>query len=538
MRHRVIIAAAVSLLPAFSQAGSPPPASAAVVRAHVEFLADDLLEGRATGSRGYQLAAKYVATEMAKLGLEPGGTEGAWLQPVELIESTRVVPAAKVAITRGGERLELVPGVDFIPGFSYFGTEASVEAPLVFVGFGVSAPELGYDDFAGVDLRGKVAVVLSGAPAWFPNSQRAHYTRETRRALVERGAVGMIFMSTPDDEKRWPWDKAVRLAWVPSMRLVDAGGQPVEAYPELKASISLNLASAAKLFDGGPKSLEEIFADADAGKPQAFDLPATVSISLRAALGRTRCHNVVGILRGSDPKLANEYVVFTAHLDHLGKGAAVDGDTIYNGALDNASGVAIMLESARLLATSKIRPKRSIIFLAVTAEERGLLGSRHFAMFPTVPKEAIVANVNVDMPMALFPMDGFTVFGAEHSTLGAVAERALAAEKVAMMPDPDPAEVFFVRSDQYSFVREGIPALYVDSAAKSSDPAVDPDAVFGEFLLRDYHMPSDEVDLPIDWPTLATLARVNARIGLAVANDRRRPRWLDGDFFGETFGKK
>jgi hypothetical protein len=531
-----MIAAMLAVMPLVATAADSPPASPDAIRAHVEFLADDLLEGRATGSRGFQIAARYVAAQMAALGLRPSGADGGWLQPVPLIESTRVVPAARATVERGGERIELVPAVDFIPGFSFFGTEASVSAPLAFAGFGVSAPELDYDDFAGVDVTGKVAVVLSGAPAHFPNSQRAHYSREKVRQLAARGAVGIVSLNTPEDERRWPWDRAVRLSWVPSMRLVDSAGQPVEAYPELKASISLNLASAAKVLEGGPRTLEQIFADAAAGRPQGFDLPATISLSLRAALGRAQCTNVVGVLPGSDPKLAREYVVFTAHLDHLGRGAAVNGDTIYNGALDNASGTAVMLEVARLLAAGGVRPRRSIIFLAVTAEERGLLGSKHFAMFPTVPKGAIVANVNMDMPMTLFPMSGFTAYGAEHSTLGEVARRALEAEGIAMMPDPDPAEVVFVRSDQYSFVREGIPALYVDSGAKSSDPAVDPDAVFREFLIRDYHMPSDETDLPIDWPSLARLARVNARIGLTIANDAKRPEWLPGDFFGATFG--
>ncbi len=538
MRHFLITAGAAAWLPVAAQAADPPPASPDAVHAHIEFLADDLLEGRATGSRGFQVAARYVATQMAALGLRPAGADGSWLQPVELIESTRVVPAARATIERGGERIELAPAVDFIPGFSFFGTEASVSAPLVFVGFGVSAPELSHDDFAGVDVAGKIAVVLSGAPAHFPNSQRAHYSREKTRQLAARGAVGIVSLNTPDDEQRWPWDRAVRLSWVPSMRLVDSTGQPVEAYPEIRASMTLNLSSAPKIFDGGPKPLEQVFADAQAGKPQAFDLPATLSLTLRAAIGRTQCTNVVGVLPGSDPKLAGEYIVFTAHLDHLGKGAAVNGDTIYNGAMDNASGTAVMLEAARLLATGKTRPKRSIVFLAVTAEERGLLGSRHFAMYPTVPKDAIVANVNMDMPITLFPMTGFTAFGAEHSTLGEVARRALEAEGLAMMPDTEPAEVFFVRSDQYSFVREGIPALYLDQAAKSSDPTVDPDAVFREFLIRDYHMPSDQADLPIHWPSLASLARVNARIGLAIANDPVRPSWLPGDFFGETFGVK
>lgn len=536
MRHPLLLAAVIACLPVVVQAAEPPAASPDAVRAHVEFLADDLLEGRATGSRGIRLAARYVQSQMAQLGLQPGGEEGGWLQRVELLEATRVVPAARATIERDGERIELAPAVDFIPGYGFFGTEASVAAPLVFVGFGIAAPELGHDDYAGVDVAGKVAVVLSGAPARFPNSQRAHYSREKTRQLAARGAAGVVYVNTPLDEQRSPWQRAVALAWVPSMRLLDAAGQPVEAYPGIKATIGLNHASADKLFAGAPRPLEEIWAAAAAGEAQAFDLPGTISISLRTALSRTYCHNVVGLLPGSDPALAGEYIVFTAHLDHLGKGAAVNGDTIYNGALDNASGIAAMLESARLLASSTVRPRRSILFVAVTAEERGLLGSRHFATQPTVPREALVANVNTDMPMVLFPMTGFTVYGAEHSTLGEVARRALEAEGLAFMPDPDPAEVVFVRSDQYSFVRAGIPALYVDAGALSSDPTVDPDAVFRQFLLRDYHMPSDQVDLPIHWPSLASLARVNARIGLAIANDPKRPAWLPGDFFGETFG--
>ncbi len=538
MRLAYLIPALLLLSPAARAVDLAPSVDPAAVRAHVAFLADDLLEGRAAGSRGYDIAARYVATQFALLGLEPAGVDGGWLQPLSMMQSTRVVPAAAAAIERAGERVDLVPGEDFIPGHSYFGPQAQVEGPLVFVGFGIAAPELGHDDYATVDVTGKIAVVLNGAPAAFPNSQRAHYAREKRRQLAERGAIGVVWLNTPAEERRSPWERSLKLSWVPSMRLPDESGQPLDAYPELRATMSLNHASAGKLLDGAPLALEEIWANAEAGRPQAFDLPASLSLSVRAAQGRATSANVVGLLAGADPELRDEYVVFTAHLDHIGRGAAVDGDTIYNGALDNASGIAVMLEAARALATAKERPRRSILFVAVTAEERGLLGSKHFARSPTVPKHAVVANVNMDMPVVLYPMAGFTAFGAEHSTLGAVAREAIEAEGLVMVPDSSPEEVIFVRSDQYSFVREGIPAIYLDDGKLSTDPSVDPQQVFKDFLLADYHMPSDEIDLPIHWESLAKLAQVNARIGRLIADDPERPSWLPGDFFGETFGRR
>ncbi len=536
--HHLLPAVMLALCPLSAVAYDAPVVDPRAIRAHVEFLADDLLEGRATGSRGFDIAARYVATQFELVGLEPGGVDGTWLQPVSLTEATRVIPAATAAIELDGQRTELVPGEDFIPGFGYFGSLAEVSGPLVFVGHAITAPELGYDDFAGVDVTGKIAVVLSGAPASFPNSQRAHYSREKVRELVRRGAIGMVWINTPSDEKRSPWAKSVQLSWVPSMRLLDAAGEPVDAYPQIKASMSLNLAAADKLFAGSPVPLEEIWSQAEAGILKPFDLPATLTLRTRSAQGKAESNNVIGLLPGSDPVLKNEYVVFSAHLDHIGRGAAVNGDTIYNGALDNASGIAVMIEAARVLAAARQRPKRSILFVAVTAEERGLLGSKHFAMNPTVPKDAIVANVNMDMPVVLYPAAGFTAFGAEHSTLGAVAEKALEAEGLIMAPDPTPEEVIFVRSDQYSFVREGIPAIYLDDGKVSSDPNIDALQIFRNHMLVDYHMPSDEIDLPINWDSMAALARVNVRIARLVADDPVRPSWLPGDFFGETFGKR
>ena len=519
-----------------AQADDLAPANAEAIRAHVAFLADDLLEGRATGSRGYDIAAKYVATQMAIAGLKPAGSDGGWLQPVSLIESMRVVPAAEAIITRGGMQVPLAPAAEFLPSAGFFGTEAKVEAAMVFVGYGISAPAFGHDDFAGLDLRGKIAVVLDGSPGTLPSSERAHHSRETTREIESRGAVGIVTVQTPARAAKTPWEKSVLLSALPSRRLLDGDGQPVDAYPGIRARIYVNVAAAAKLFEGGPKPLEQVWADAEAGVPQGFDLPASIRIVTRSELSRVASANVVGLLEGSDPVLRNEYVVFSAHLDHLGQGDAVHGDSIYNGALDNASGVAVMLEAARLIAAGP-RPKRSIIFLAVTAEESGLLGSKRFAQDPTVPKDAIVANVNMDMPVALYPLAGFTAFGAEHSTLGEVARRATEAEGLQLVPDRAPDEVLFVRSDQYSFVREGIPALYLDDARLSSDPSVDPEAVFRDHLRVNYHMPSDDMNLPIHWPSLAALARINARIGIDVANNPERPSWHPGDFFGETFGR-
>ncbi len=519
------------------QAGELPAADAEAIRAHVAFLSDDLLEGRATGSRGYDIAAKYVATQMALIGLKPAGTGGDWLQPVSLLQAIRVIPQAEAVITRGTEQVVLTPVEDFLPSSGYFGSQAEVEAPMVFVGYGIAAPGHGHDDFAGLDLRGKIAVVLAGSPDTLPSSERAHHSLEKTRAIESRGAVGIVTVDTPEDAAKTPWEKNVLLATIPGRRLVDQAGQPVEAYPGIRARIYVNVPAAAKLFEGAPKPLQQVWADAEADRPQGFDLPGRIRLLTRTALSRMASANVVGVLEGSDPVLRNEYVVFSAHLDHLGRGTAVGGDAIYNGALDNASGVAVMLEAARLIAAGP-RPKRSILFLAVTAEENGLLGSQWFAQNPTVPKDAIVANVNMDMPVLLYPAAGFTAFGAEHSTLGEVARRATEAEGLQLVPDQTPDEVLFVRSDQYSFVREGIPALYLDDAKLSADPAIDPEAVFREHLRVDYHMPSDDMSLPIHWPSMAVLARVNARIGIAIANDPQRPSWLPGDFFGETFGRK
>lgn len=513
-------------------------ASPDAIRAHVSFLADDALEGRLAGTRGYDIAARYVASEFAQLGLKPGGKDGAWFQPVPLVESVSLLPAAKLTLRpAGGAPVELAVSEDFLPDASLVEAEVAASAPVVFVGFGVSAPQQGHDDLAGVDLTGKVALVFGGAPSKFPPAIRAHHSsRQTKNALLAaRGAVGIISLQTPEEQKRTPWARLVQQSWRSRMGWVGADGAVNGAWPQLKIRAAINPARAATFFAGAPITLEQAYAAAEAGTPQAFDLPLEVDQLRKSVIRQRTSDNVVGILEGSDPALAGEYVAISAHLDHVGKGAPIGGDAIYNGAFDNAVGIGIMLDTARVLAALPQRPRRSVLFIAVTAEESGLQGSDYFVQNPTVPRGSIVANINMDMPVALAPLADVTAFGAEHSSLGAVAERAAKAEGVGLAPDEKPEEVFFVRSDQYAFVRAGIPALYIDQGMTSSDPAIDQKGPYEAFLKDHYHQPSDDLSLPIHWPSLAMLARLNARIIAEVADAQARPTWNEGNFFGETF---
>ena len=538
MRRRTAFAC-LGFITAIALAESPPAIAPEAIRAHVEFLSHDLLEGRAAGTRGYDLAAHYVASRMQAIGLEPAGDSGSWMQDVPLIQATRDHVASSLAVRGPGGEDRMTPLDDFIGGFHFNKPASRVSAPAIYVGYGIHAPELGHDDFAGIDLAGRIAVVLSGAPARFPDSQRAHYSSRSKiEGLVARGAVGIVTVDTPEEETRSPWARSKQLSWNPRMRLLDAAGMPVDAYPEILGSASVSVAAAPRLFAGAPASADEVFVAAREARFGSFELPGDISMALENRLERLRSANVVGLLRGSDPALADEFVVVTAHLDHIGRGDPVNGDDIYNGALDNAAGVAIMLESARALAAAALRPRRSILFVALTAEERGLLGAYHFAAHPTVARDALVANINNDMPMALFPIGGLTMHGAQHSTLGATARAVLAAEGLADLPDPTPEEVVFVRSDQYPFVRAGIPALFIVTGAMSTDPTIDATAVRRKFLLQDYHAPSDSTALPIHWPSLARIAAVNVALARAIADADDRPQWLPGDFFGTTFGAK
>lgn len=524
--------------PAPAQRTAAPAPDAALdarrIEADVRFLADDLLEGRETATRGYDLASLYVAQRMHAIGLQPAGDDGGWYQRVPLLRATRVANGGEATVERGGTRTSLRFLEDFLPSLNYDDADARVSAPMVFVGQAVHAPELGHDDFRGVDLRGRIAVLFSGAPAKFDNDRRAFYSsnREKFAELVKRGAVGALFLSTADEEKRRPWRDDIPNWQRPGMRLRGPDGRGIDTFPQLQVVGYARIAHNRAILGRDPAPL---YAAEKAGTLAPFEIPGTLTLAARTRITRAESRNVVAKLPGTDPTLRGEHVAFTAHLDHVGVGAPVDGDAIYNGAIDNALGVAAMLEAAQQLASAKAAPKRSLLFIALTAEEKGLLGAEWFVRAPTVPKASLVANVNMDMPVMLRPTRDVVPIGLEHSDLKPLVEQAAKEVGLTLSPDPFPEEVVFVRSDQYAFIRAGIPAVYLDGGVDAHEG--DGKAAMLDFLKSHYHRPSDDADQPIEYADAARLARLNARIGARIADAPERPRWNPGDFFGDRFAK-
>jgi len=527
-----------------SAAGDPADAAMAAIRpeairANMSFLADDALEGRGTATRGYDIAAKFMATRFEALGFAPAGEAGTYFQQVPFRSMHPDRAQSSFTLTRDGQRETFTYGDDYITRGDPR-ADTSVEAPVVFVGFGVTAPDQGYDDYKNVDAKGKIVAFLHGAPN-FASSIKAHYSSSTQKAAnaATHGAVGIIDLDDPVYERVYPYSKRVRALAFSHLRWLDQQGQPNDFYPQLKGSVSLNMATTKVIFHGSSHTADEIFADARSGKLASFNLPLTARIHNVTGLEDVHSPNVVARLEGSDPVLKNEYVVYTAHLDHLGIGEPVNGDSIYNGALDNASGSAMLIEMARAFSTLKPRPRRSILLVAVTAEEKGLLGSDYFAHYPTVPKNALVANINTDEVAMFWPMADIIAFGAEHSSLENDIQRACQRMHLTESPDPAPDEVVFVRSDQYSFVKQGIPAVMPSPGVKSSDPNLNPGKIFAEWEQARYHEPGDDMQQPgLNFEAGAQYARFVFLTGYYVSQDKQRPAWNKNDFFGQRYRGK
>ena len=537
-----VVAAACSVAPPRAAGDEAAAAiSRRALEAHQRFLASDALAGRMTGTPGYAAAAEYVAAQFQLAGLEPAGTEG-YLQPVPYASALLDAERSRMRVRQRGRTRTLKWKRDWIAGADVLREHVAVRAPAVFVGYGVRAPELGHDDYAGLEVRGRIVIMMLGAPKGFDANARAYHSTPwvKEAAAAAQGAVGTVLLRNAHSVGHYPWDAIAHNAGrVPSMKWVSADGRAADYFPELRGSAVLSESAAAALFEGAPAGHAELLAaDAAGAELPRFALPAELDIDRRATVTRLSGPNVAGVLPGSDPALAGEYVVYSAHLDHLGVGAPVDGDDIYNGAYDNAMGVAMLLETARAMAAQRPRPRRSVLFLAVGGEERGGLGSDYFAQHPTVPIGRIVANVNLDMPLVLFPLAEVVAFGSEHSTLGATVEAAAQAEGWRLAPDPVPDEVIFIRSDQYSFVRQGVPAVFLVSGSGSTDASIDGGKLNQEFRRAHYHKPSDDLRQPVHWPSAERFTRVNLRIGLAVANAETRPHWHPGNFWGERFASR
>jgi hypothetical protein len=520
-------------------AAADPATNTRRVRAHTEFLADDLLEGRAAATRGYELAARYVAAEFSRLGLEPVATGEGYRQPVPFLEITHNREIARLIVEANGKQDALKPLADMVVTTLAGQTKAEITAPAVFVGYGVQAPELDYDDMAGVDLQGKIAVVLSGAPPRFPGDYRAHYsTNEEKRALLARhGAIGMVTVSTPADAARRPWRIASAETQRPAFALLDATGAVVGNVPGMVASATLNPAAAGRLFVASPRPLEEIFATAARSERQGFPLNVTLTLAAEASTRPISCTNILAWRPGTDAALAGQPVVVTAHLDHLGMGTEVKGDKVFNGAMDNAIGIGVLLAVAEELAAGP-RLRRPILFAALTAEEKGLLGAKHLAEHPPMRVQRYAANVNLDMPLFMVPVRDVIAWGAEHSSLGSVVKAAARRTGFSVSPDFMPAERIFVRSDQYAFIRKGVPSLMLGTGQKAVDPATNLAADWQAFLKDRYHKRTDDLAQPIDWNSGGAYAGFVAELVRRIAKDPRSPAWVPGDFFGELFGPK
>ena len=508
------------------------------IRADMGFLADDLLEGRGTGARGHEIAAKFMAAEFAGMGLEPAGENGTYFQSIPMRSGHVDEDKTSLTLLRAGNEQTLVFRRDYIAYSDPGRAESSVEAPIVYVGFGVTAKEQGYDDYKGIDVKGKIVALLYGAPPSFESSLRAHHSSFEVKVpvAVAHGAVGLIVLDDPVLEGLYGFEPQAHALAFPHIRWLDTKGHPNDYYPELRGNAFLSLAATKKFFEGSGHTAEEVFAAAKAGKPQSFAVPLTAKIHNVTKLTDIRSPNVLAKLSGSDPALRDEYVVYTAHLDHLGIGEPVKGDKIYNGALDNGSGSAEMLEIARAFSQLQPRPKRSILFVSVTGEEAGLLGSDYFARNPTIPKRSLVADINIDEDLMLWPLRDVIAYGAEHSSLTGVVNEAARRLHLEVSPDDQPEQVIFIRSDQYSFVKQGVPAFFAVAGTKSNDPKINAKEIERKWEEDIYHHPQDDMSQPFDLEAGVKFTRFNFLCGYLVAQKADRPVWNAGDFFGEHYG--
>ena len=532
-----LIAAALAALALTDPVRAAQLGTAVRVEAHVRFLADDLLEGRGLGTRGHEIAARYVATQFAAMGLEPGGEDG-WFQRIIFERRSFASARETLTLTRGGSERGFVNGPDLRVGPGSAAGTDNVTAGLVFVGFGLDAPRLGIDDYAGLDVAGKIVVAISGTPLGLDSEIGASLASSKAEAAARHGAVALIQVRNLADAARRPWAKVAAVARQPSYAWLGPDGRADAATTALAFNATAGDGLAAALFDGAPQSFEQLRATVAAdrlARPKGFALAGTLRLDRATAIDRISSPNVIGILPGRLPVRRDELVMLTAHADHLGLRPDLPGDKIYNGAQDNAAGVAVLLETARMLAAAPKRPARSLLFVVTTAEEQGLLGADYYAHHPTVGLDRIFSEVDLDQPILTCSFGGIVAYGASHSTMGTTVAAIAKAQHLVVSPDPQPVEAIFTRSDHYRLVRAGIPALFLKTGPVDSMGGDACGRADKAFRATDYHEPSDDMHLPFDWAAAARFVDLNVALTRALADAPARSRWYAGDFFGETF---
>jgi Zn-dependent M28 family amino/carboxypeptidase len=524
MRRNISLTAILLFsLSALSQQAAPAHFDGKSWWDYVRVLADDNMEGRETGSAGLKRAQSYIVDQLKQDGIQPAGTDG-YYQPVKFKSRQIIEKDSSATLIRDGKDEPLTLGEDAL-----FSTRIDLapelEAQMVFVGYGLRIPEKNYDDLAGLDLKGKVVVILSGSPGDIPGSLSSHYQTAAERwkTLHAAGAVGIISVANPMNMDI-PWSRISLSRTRPSMAL--AGAEFNETEGE-ELSMLFNPAKANLLFDGSGHSFEDLVKLAkDRKQLPRFPLIPSIKVKVKLETTELESANVVAKLPGND--LKDEYVVLSAHIDHLGIGEPINGDRIYNGAMDNASGSALLLDVAASLKKSPEKLKRSILFVFVTAEEKGLLGSKYFAAHPTVDPKSMVADINVDMFLPIVPLKVLTVFGLAESDLGDMAREVAQAHGISVQPDPEPQRNLFIRSDQYNFIRHGIPALAMNVGVA---PGSHEQEVMKAWLTQRYHAPSDDLNQPVDLSAAALYEEVVRGLMVAVAQDPRRPQWKPDSFF-------
>jgi len=520
---------------ATKQASSTLAPSAENIEAHMRFLASDELAGREAGTEGYDTAAAYVATQLQGLGVTPAGDDGTYFQTVPLQRSYRVPDALSFTVseTATGANINFETNVDHVVLGSTSLAESSVTAEAVFVGFGVVAPDLGRDDYAGLDVEGKIIVMLNGTPKGIQTEERAYYGSRKTAEASQRGAVGIVSMATPTRERVYSFARLVGEGRLESARMswLQPNGETYTLAPRIQARASLSMDGGRKLIEAAGQDFDALMetAEAEGGAVQGFALPQTISISQTSTLDLVESDNVIGMIEGSDPDLKDEVIVLTAHLDHIGISKSFEEDKINNGALDNAAGVATLLEVSRMVLAGE-RPRRSIMLLIVTAEEKGLLGAQYFAQNPTIEASRIVGNVNLDMPVLTYPFQDVVAFGSDRSTMESAVQSAAADMSMQLSPDPFPDQGLFTRSDHFRMVEIGVPAIFLATGTANGG-----DEAWATHFAKNYHRPSDDMNNALDFDAAARFSEVNARIALELANRDERPLWRKDDFFARQF---
>lgn len=506
--------------------------SGARIRAHVRFLSSDLLEGRGVGERGGLLATQYIATQFALFGLKPAGDNGTYLQKVPLV-GVQTQPDARLSAERGGKRLELRWLDDFVGVNRRQTPLEEFTAEAVFVGHGIVAPEFQWNDYAGADVRGKVVVLFTNEPPsadekFFGGRALTYYGRWTYKyeEALRQGALGAVIIHT-DETAGYGWE-VVRNSWggeEPYVKL--AAGEPALAFAGW-----ITKQAGEKLLGLAGHSVDELLKRSDTRGFRSIPLGLRLRARIPSKIRDLETHNVVGIVPGSDPALASEAVVFSAHWDHLGIGTPVDGDSIYNGAVDNATGCGILLELARFWAALEQKPRRSAVFVAVTAEEGGLRGSEYYAAHPAIPAARTAVALNFDGFYPFGRTKDVVVSGAERTTLWPIVEQAARRIGFEIKPEPRPEQGFFYRSDHFSFARAGIPAFSIKMGDEFfGKPPGYGRQLFEEYNAKHYHRPSDEYREDWDFSGIEQIARFGFLIGLDAANLPELPDWRPGEEF-------